>query len=293
MSLAAAADARPTPGELADLYRLLGAALAEDLGPDGIDLAAPAVRGVHAQATVVARAAGTVCGMAAITHCARLGGIGEVSLLASDADAVEAGTPLATLGGDAAAILAAERTMLNVLGRLSGTATLTRAFVDAVGGSAARILDTRKTTPGMRSLQRWAVRCGGGHNHRFGLHDEAMVKDNHADVAGGIRPAVERIRAAQPAARIHVEARTLDEVDAALASCADVVMLDNMALPELARAVTRIAGRGLTEASGGVTLATVAAIAATGVDRISIGVLTHSAPILDVALDVSPPPARG
>ena len=282
---AAAASLQLSDAELAEGMDLLERAFAEDLGPEQLDLTAAAIPGGQLRADVVARQSGVICGLALAAAAFRMRGVDLVDQLVGDGASVTAGTQLLAIEGNAATVLAAERTALNVVQRLSGTATLTRRYVDAVAGTSAAILDTRKTMPGMRLLQRWAVRCGGGRNHRFGLHDEAMVKDNHIVAAGGISTAVERIRAAHPGVRVHVEADTLDQVDEALAVDADVILLDNMTIDQLQAAVAQIDGRALAEASGGVTLETVAAIAATGVDRISVGALTHSAPAFDVALD--------
>ena len=175
---------------------------------------------------------------------------------------------------------------LNLLGRLSGIATLTHAYVDAVAGTRAKIVDTRKTTPGLRMLEKYAVRCGGGVNHRFGLDDAILIKDNHVAAAGGVGRALERARAAAGhLVQIEVEVDGLDQLDEALAGQPDVVMLDNFSLEDMAEAVRRTAGRVRLEASGGVNLATVRAIAETGVDVISVGALTHSATALDVGLD--------
>jgi nicotinate-nucleotide pyrophosphorylase (carboxylating) len=193
---------------------------------------------------------------------------------------------IARVDGAARAILTGERTALNVLGRLSGVATLTSRFVAAVAGTGAVILDTRKTTPGLRALEKYAVRCGGGQNHRFGLDDGVLVKDNHLRVAGGIRTAVERIRSASPDLAIEVEAETLDDVREALAAHADAILLDNMPRSAMAEAVGLVRGRAKLEASGGVSLDTVRAIAETGVDFVSVGALTHSARSLDVSLEV-------
>jgi nicotinate-nucleotide pyrophosphorylase (carboxylating) len=276
----------PTAAELSSGLELLERAFAEDLdGGRGVDLAAVAVAGSSMRAQVVARQDGVACGLVLAVAAFEQRGAAEVEQLVADGDRVLSGTPLLTVAGDAAAILAAERTALNFVQRLAGTATLTRAYVDAVAGTRAQVLDTRKTIPGMRALQRWAVRCGGGHNHRFGLADEAMLKDNHIAACGGTAPAVERIRAAHPDARVHVEADTLDQVADALAAGADVILLDNMTNAQLEQAVAVVGDRALTEASGGVTRTTIAAIAATGVDRISVGALTHSAPAFDCALD--------
>ncbi|MCW2973271.1 MAG: nicotinate-nucleotide pyrophosphorylase [Thermoleophilia bacterium] len=275
----------PTAAERAAGHELLERAYREDLGPDGLDLTAVALVDTDFAGAFVARQDGVVCGIELVVEALRLRGVTEVAAQVADGARVAMGAPLLTVAGDAAAVLAAERTALNVLQRLSGTATRTRAFVDAVAGTRAHILDTRKTMPGMRALQRWAVRCGGGHNHRFGLFDEAMLKDNHIAAAGGIAAAVARIRATHPGVRVHVEADTLDQVTAAVDAGADVVLLDNMTNTQLVEAVGIVAGRALTEASGGVRLDTVHGIAATGVDRISVGELTHSAPAFDAALD--------
>jgi nicotinate-nucleotide pyrophosphorylase (carboxylating) len=193
---------------------------------------------------------------------------------------------LAQVEGDARAILAGERLALNLLGSLSGIATLTRHYVDAVEGTSAVILDTRKTTPGLRALEKRAVRAGGGANHRLGLYDAILIKDNHLRLVGGIRPAVARASAAASRVPVEVECETLAEVGEALEAGADRILLDNMPVPRLVDAVALVSGRATLEASGGVTLDTVRAIAETGVDFISIGALTHSARSLDVSLEV-------
>lgn len=275
-------DAERTQG-----IELLRAAFAEDLGPGDLDLTAVVVADASVSAVLVARQEGIACGLELAVEAFRMRGVEAVRQRVADGARVHPGEVLLELEGSAAGVLTAERTALNVVQRLSGVATLTRRFVDAVDGTGARILDTRKTQPGLRLLQRYAVRCGGGTNHRFGLYDEAMLKDNHIAACGGIGPAVARLRAAHPGVRIHVEADLLAQVDEALAAGADVVLLDNMSLDELREAVRRIDGAALAEASGGVTLATVRDIARTGVDRISVGALTHSAPAFDCALDVT------
>ena len=208
-----------------------------------------------------------------------------------DGDAFEAGAVLVGAEADARAFLAAERTALNLLGRLCGVATLTRAYVEAVAGTGARIADTRKTTPGLRALEKHAVVCGGGVNHRFGLDDAILIKDNHVAVCGGVGEAIRRARAAAGhLVRLEIEVDGLDQFDEALAEGPDVVMLDNFTPEMLREAVARAGaspfGRQVLEASGGVNLQTVRAIAGTGVDVISVGALTHSAPALDVGLDV-------
>ena len=203
-----------------------------------------------------------------------------------DGDQIQAGEALARVEGNARAILAAERVALNLLGRLSGVATLTRAYVDAVAGTGAKIVDTRKTTPGLRMLEKYAVRCGGGVNHRFGLDDAILIKDNHVAAAGGVGRALERAKAlAGHLVNIEIEIDSLDQLDEALPYRPDVIMLDNFSLADLSEAVRRVDGRVRLEASGGVNLQTVRAIAETGVDVISVGALTHSAPVLDIGLD--------
>jgi nicotinate-nucleotide pyrophosphorylase (carboxylating) len=194
------------------------------------------------------------------------------------------------VAGPARALLTAERVALNFVQRLSGVATLTAKFVDAVRGTKARILDTRKTTPGLRALEKYAVRCGGGQNHRFGLFDLVLIKDNHLAVLGEAAPnpvaaAVAAARRQYPQLQVEVEADTLAQVEQAIAAGADIILLDNMTPDALRAAVQLVAGRARTEASGGVNLATVRAIAETGVDFISVGALTHSAPAVDIALD--------
>ena len=208
--------------------------------------------------------------------------------LSADGDAVAVGTRLAEIQGRARSMLAAERTALNFLQHLSGIATLTRQFVDAASGRLT-ILDTRKTVPTLRWLAKYAVRCGGGTNHRFGLHDGVLIKDNHIRVAGSIAEAVRRVRDRRPGVAVEVETQTLLEVDAAVAAGADIIMLDNLDDTEMREAIRRIAGRARVEVSGGVTLDRVAALAAIGADCVSIGALTHSAPAADISLEVDLP----
>jgi nicotinate-nucleotide pyrophosphorylase (carboxylating) len=195
--------------------------------------------------------------------------------------------PIAELDGPARGVLTGERLALNLIGRLSGIATLTRRYVDAVAGTGATILDTRKTTPGLRVLEKHAVATGGGTNHRFGLDDGVLVKDNHLRLTGGIAPAIAALRAATDLP-VEVEAETLDQVREAVEAGADAILLDNMSTDGLREAVALVAGRARLEASGGVSLDTVRAIAETGVDFVSVGALTHSAPSLDVSLEVLP-----
>jgi nicotinate-nucleotide pyrophosphorylase (carboxylating) len=276
--------------ELPDLLiePVVRAALAEDLGLAG-DITSRACIGPDTRMAAVfaARADGVIAGLA----CARL----AVKLLdpnaqfdsvAADGETVAAGAILARVEANARALLAAERVALNLLCRLSGIATLTAAYVARAAGTRASIVDTRKTTPGLRALEKYAVRRGGGANHRFGLDDAVLIKDNHVVASGGIGEAVRRARAAVGhMVRIEVEIDRLDQLAEALAEGPDIIMLDNFAIADLAEAVRRTAGRARLEASGGVNLGTVGAIAATGVDLISVGALTHSAPILDIGLD--------
>ena len=268
----------------------LRAALREDLGRAGdltTDAIVPAAR--IGSAVIVARAAGTISGLTAA---------GRVFTLLDPAIAVEPsvadgatvadGTVLAVVRGALRTILTGERTALNVLGRLSGVATATRRYVSLVAGTRATIVDTRKTTPGMRALEKAAVRHGGGKNHRYGLDDAILIKDNHVAVAGGVVAAIDAARAfAGHLVTIEVEVDSLEQLDAALGAGAHIVLLDNFTPAALAQGVRRAAGRALLEASGGVNVQTVRAIAESGVDLISIGALTHSAPSLDVALDIA------
>ncbi len=268
-------------------------ALTEDLGRAG-DVTAQACipEGARMRASFVARKPGVLAGI----HCVRLSVLAMdpeavIALSLGDGEAFEAGAVLAEVEADARAFLAAERTALNLLGRLCGVATLTRAYVEAVEGTRARIADTRKTTPGLRALEKHAVLCGGGVNHRFGLDDAILIKDNHIAVCGGVAEAIRRAKAAAGhLMKVEVEVDGLDQLDEALAERPDVIMLDNFTLPMLREAVERAKaspfGRPVLEASGGVTLETVRGIAETGVDVISVGALTHSAPSLDIGLDV-------
>lgn len=263
-------------------------ALEEDLGRAGditSDLVLPA--GQRATALLVARRAGTVAGLVAAEAAFHLlDGSLKVRLEARDGAQVPAGTPLLAVQGSARSILAAERVALNFVGRLSGVATATHALVEAVQGTKARIVCTRKTTPGLRILEKYAVRCGGGVNHRLGLDDAVLIKDNHIVAAGGIKPAVERVFSGLGhMVKVEVEVDSIEQLEIALGLGVDTVLLDNMKPDMLRKAVAITAGRAALEASGNVTLETVRAIAETGVDYISSGAITHSAPSLDVALD--------
>ncbi len=211
----------------------------------------------------------------------------DFQMLVTDGDCVGNMTPIATVGGSAKSILTGERIALNFLQRLSGTATLTARFVAATAKYDVKIIDTRKTTAGWRSLQKYAVRVGGGHNHRFGLYDGVLIKDNHIVAAGGVAKAIERARSAVPhTMRIEIEVDTLDQVAEAQAAGADIILLDNMPVSFMKAAVGEIGRTALTEASGGITLDQVEAVAATGVNLISVGALTHSAMPLDIRLDL-------
>ena len=265
-------------------------ALAEDLGRAGdVTSIATIPQDTLARAVVVARKAGTIAGLPLVVACfARLDPGIAIHAQARDGDTVAANTALMTIAGPARTVLSAERTALNFLGHLSGIATATAGFVRKAGGGKTRICCTRKTTPGLRALEKYAVRCGGGFNHRFGLDDAILIKDNHVAVAGGVRAVLERARAAAGhLVKIEIEVDSLDQLQQVLdASLADVVLLDNFDVPTMQRAVALVAGRLVIEASGGITLDSIADIAATGVDYASSGALTHSAPSLDVALDI-------
>jgi nicotinate-nucleotide pyrophosphorylase (carboxylating) len=262
-------------------------ALQEDLGPGDITTEACVAAERRGQAEIMAREGGVLAGMEAAREVFRqVGGCVYTALLADGAGLAE-GAVLARVEGPTRSLLMGERTALNFLQRLSGIATLTARFVATVAGTKATIVDTRKTTPGLRALEKAAVRAGGGRNHRMGLFDAVLIKDNHIAAAGGIGPAVEAARRDAPyTATIEVEAANLAQVDEALAAGADIIMLDNMDCGTLRAGVERIAGQVLVEASGGITLDSVADVAATGVDFISVGALTHSAPALDIAMKI-------
>src|SRR5262245_60189896 len=289
--------------ETAACCRLVDLALAEDLGPrfplkDVTSFALiPLVS--RGQAAFVARRPGVLAGLPAVALV--LGAVDpelELETRAEDGAALQPGTTVGVVRGPTQSLLMAERTALNFLQRLSGVATLTRAYVEAVAGLPAQILDTRKTTPGWRLLEKYAVRCGGGHNHRMGLYDGILIKDNHlaslpiADCRLKIESGLNAARKSQSKGPIEIEVENLEQLDAVLGCHPDIILLDNMDLPQMREAVTRrdqaCNGEGkrvLLEASGGVTLDKIRGIAATGVDRISVGALTHSAVALDIALD--------
>jgi nicotinate-nucleotide pyrophosphorylase (carboxylating) len=270
-------------------------ALSEDLGLSG-DITTNATVGahVHSDALLVARRPGVVSGVALAEAAFReLDHACVFEIVIEDGQGAGADETIARVGGNARAILTAERVALNFMGRMCGIATLTRRYVEAIAATKAKIVDTRKTTPGLRVFEKYAVRCGGGHNHRFGLFDAILIKDNHIVAAGGIAEAIKAARdAAGHMTKIEVEVDTLDQLDVVMKEKVDCVLLDNMRPKDLRRAVQIVAGRCLTEASGGVNLDTVAEIAATGVDLISVGALTHSAPVLDLGLDFITPPKK-
>jgi nicotinate-nucleotide pyrophosphorylase (carboxylating) len=263
-------------------------ALEEDFGRAGdltSDLIVPPDRRVRAR--LVARKPGTIAGLiAAECAFALVDPSLAVNIETPDGSKAKTGALLANIEGSARGILTAERVALNFAGHLSGVATATRALVDAVAGTRARIVETRKTTPGLRTLEKYAVRCGGGFNHRFGLDDAVLIKDNHLAAVGGIGPAIEAVRLGLGhMAKIELEVDSLAQLEEALALGVDTILLDNFTIDDLKRAVAATSGRAVLEASGNVALATVRAIAETGVDYISSGAITHSAPNLDVALD--------
>jgi len=270
------------PGELRELVER---ALAEDVGPGDVTSEAVVPDDARARARILQKAPGVLFGLDVAAEVFAQAGAGELDRLLVEGqwrDSVP--VDVAVVTGPARAVLAGERTALNLLGHLSGVATLTARFVDAVAGSGARVLDTRKTTPGLRALEKAAVAAGGGTNHRMGLHDAILIKENHAALAGGVGRAVELARKAQPSLAIEVECRDAAEVDAGLAAGADRLLLDNMDLEGLRSAVAAVGERAELEASGGITLENAAEIAATGVDFISVGALTHSAPALDLSM---------
>jgi nicotinate-nucleotide pyrophosphorylase (carboxylating) len=270
------------------LSAIVARALAEDLGTGDVTTEATVPDAARGRARIVQKQPGVVFGLGAVAETMRQCGVDSVDNLIVEGqwrDSVPADVALAT--GPAAGLLAAERTALNLLGHLSGIATLTARFVEAVAGTGARILDTRKTTPGLRRLEKQAVAAGGGVNHRAGLFDAILIKENHIALAGGLAEAVAAARGARPGMEVEIECRDLDEVAAALAAGADGLLLDNMTPADLRAAVAdrdAAAGRPRLEASGGVDLQSVREIAETGVDLISVGAVTHSAPRLDLSM---------
>jgi len=278
----------PEPPPLLVYEEAVRRALVEDLGLAGdITTAATVDADSRSKARIVARRSGTLAGIAIAREAFRqLDPAVAFETTAADGDEVERGATIAELEGLSRSLLTGERTALNFLGRLSGIATATRSLVDAVAGTRATIVCTRKTTPGLRALEKYAVRCGGGGNHRFGLDDAVLIKDNHLVAAGGVEPAIRRAYdRVGHLVKIECEVKDLAELEQALDAGVDAVLLDNMTPELLRQAVEKVAGRVLTEASGGITLETVRAVAESGVDLISVGWITHSAPCLDVALD--------
>jgi len=279
------------PLTVAEMGSAVAAALAEDIGTGDVTTLATVPAETKARAAMVAREPLVVAGLAmAEAAFQQLSPEVKVVRKTEDGQAVVAGSKLLSVSGPARALLSAERVALNFVQRLSGVATLTSQFVQAIKGSRTQILDTRKTTPGWRRLEKYAVRCGGGRNHRAGLYDMVLIKDNHLAALGRTTPdpiaaAIERARTQYPALKIEVETDTLEQVDHALAAGADLILLDNMNPVQLRLAVQKCKGRAQTEASGGITLASIRAVAESGVDYISVGALTHSARAVDIGLD--------
>lgn len=275
--------------DAAEVRAVIERALAEDLGDAGdVTTAATVDPSAAATACLVAREQGVVAGLPVAEAVFARVGEGRLSFVAevADGDSVGPGTVLATVAGPISDLLTAERTALNLLGHLSGVASATRRWVDAVAGTGAAIRDTRKTMPGLRALEKYAVRCGGGQNHRMSLSDAALVKDNHVVAAGGVVPAFEAVRARFPDLPIEVEVDTLEQAREVLDAGADLVLLDNMP-PDLMREIVALAaGRARLEASGGLQLENARAVAETGVDYLSVGALTHSARVFDIGLDL-------
>ncbi len=277
------------PEEL--VLRAVRAALEEDRAFDDVTTLATVEPGLAGRATLLAKSDGVLTGLGVAAAAFRIVDAGcRLTPLASDGERVSRGQRLATVEGPVRAILQAERVALNFLQRMSGTATLTRLFVDAVAGTGAVILDTRKTTPGLRDFEKYAVRCGGGTNHRRDLAAMAMIKDNHREALARegrtLADGAAAIRAARPGVAVEIEVDRLEQLEAALAANPEWILLDNMPLEAMREAVRVVAGRAKLEASGGVTLETVRAIAETGVDAISVGALTHSARALDISLEL-------
>ena len=282
----------PPPAEaVAAVVRM---ALDEDRAHDDATTAATVAPDLIAHARLVAREAGVACGLGVAARVfAALDGRAALTARVAEGGRFAAGDALADVHGPARAILSGERAALNLVQRLCGIATLTRRFADAVAGTGCAVLDTRKTAPGLRDLEKYAVRCGGGRNHRRDLAAMAMIKDNHREAiarqGGDLAGAVAAIRARSPGVPVEIEIDALDQLEAALAARPDWILLDNMNAAQLREAVAATAGRAKLEASGGVTLARAAEVAATGVDALSSGALTHSAPALDLSLDVAFP----
>jgi len=277
--------------DLAALERVVRTALEEDVGgPLGVDVTSVATipAGARGTADLVARADGCVAGLGVAAAVFEAVATVAIEPGAQDGDVVRRGDVLMTVAGPTRALLTAERTALNLLCHLSGVATHTRRWVEAIAGTGVTVLDTRKTTPGLRALEKYAVRCGGGTNKRLGLYDVAMVKDNHVLAAGGVVAAYAAVRRAFPDVPVQVEVTTLAEAREAAAAGADFLLCDNMPPALLREVVAAVGGRCELEATGGLTLANARGYAETGVDHLSVGALTHSSPILDIALDLRP-----
>ena len=274
---------------LRSLDPLIDLAFEEDIGIGDITTEATVPATQEGVGILLAKSDGIVAGLPIAERVfTKLDTALAFRALVSDGDAVEAGTPIAEVQGSAKTILIGERTALNFLQRLSGIATLTAQFVEAVANYDTKIVDTRKTAAGWRAVQKYAVRVGGGYNHRFGLYDGVLIKDNHIVAAGGIGSAVQRAREVVPhTAKIEVEVETLDQVDEALKAGADILLLDNMSPGTMKSVVREVGNLAITEASGGITLERVQAVAATGVDLISVGALTHSAMPMDISLTLT------
>jgi nicotinate-nucleotide pyrophosphorylase (carboxylating) len=273
------------PGVYRELVRR---ALAEDFGWGDVTTEAVIERDQKARAVILAKTRCVIAGLDIAAEAFRqLDPGAAITLHHRDGELCQPGTEVAQILGHAAALLTAERTALNFLQRLSGTATLTRQFVDAAAGRIT-ILDTRKTTPLLRALEKYAVRAGGGVNHRVGLDDGILIKDNHIRLAGGVANAVTRMRKSTREMPTEVEAQSLQQVDEALAAGADIILLDNLSTPDIIEAVKRCRGKAQTEISGGVTLDRLPELAATGADFVSIGALTHSAPAADLSFEIEP-----
>jgi nicotinate-nucleotide pyrophosphorylase (carboxylating) len=273
---------------LPDIIDTVRHALAEDIGTGDLTTLLTVPEGAVAMGSLLAKQAGIVAGLPVAAQVfSQVDPALAIEFTAEEGQYVEAGETLMAVRGSARSILTAERVALNFLQRLSGIATKTSRFVALVEGNKARIVDTRKTTPGLRALEKYAVRVGGGFNHRFGLYDAILIKDNHIQAAGGITPAVQAAYAQAPhTMTVTVECDTLAQVEEAIAAGVDIVLLDNMSLDMLRQAVELLDGQAAAEASGGVNEETVTAIAQTGVDIISVGALTHSAIALDISLDL-------
>ena len=268
-----------------DIEGIITLALEEDIGKGDITTDATIPRDLRAKAVLVAEEEGVLCGLpVAEAIFKKLDPELEFKPLLRDGDPVKPGQNLAEIEGNARALLTGERTALNFLQRLSGVATTTRKFVEAANPYKAKILDTRKTTPGLRILEKYAVRCGGGRNHRMGLHDMVLIKDNHIRLAGSVSRALESAR--KGAGRVEIEVESLKEVEEALKSRPDIIMLDNMPLGDMEKAVKMIGGKAIIEASGGITLSNITRVARTGVDLISIGSLTHSFKSLSISMEI-------